>query len=552
MSLWFRPALIGLISALLLQVMEGVWRLFPSTRVAWVMDFPIVWLGVFIVLFVARAKGWFSERNIPYQGISDFVLQVHQSPARDHGQKWGLRSIISFLLAAFTGKVGPEGFLVEANHEALVRTRPLAANWFEQQRRTDVACAFAGALAATFHAPLAAIVIGMELRIGGHTLAAVVSALVGFLVSRWMAEGLGGFGLWFPSDAFLPGSEIFREPQTFLKFGSVVLAAGVLSATYVGFVHLGRRIFNDLSQRGFWFPWAVAGLMILAVLMLFSPAQQTLVDFWPKLITGKVESTQSVYLLIAWGLVFGILHSSIGTAGMFLPLLVLGGLAVHGITGYPEPLWILMGGAIVLGAGMGIPLTAAILVFEWTRHPWILGLSVAGTLLARPLLHALRVKDLVEDDLVMRGLVLDKGRSRSVLEVLQVKTVMVEDGLVIAEDTSLKDVIQRIKEAPYPFVTIINRREEYVGIVAVGVVEEAAREDSNLKLLEAKDLLVRQKIKVRPLWLDDHLGATTGIFDRSPVIPVIDRKRRPVGLLFAHHVRIAYDREIERRSIENP
>jgi hypothetical protein len=68
-------------------------------------------------------------------------------------------------------------------------------------------------------------------------------------------------------------------------------------------------------------------------------------------------------------------------------------------------------------------------------------------------------------------------------------------------------------------------------------------------LLGAKDLLYRSGFKTKTLKANDRLSSTTGIFEEVPCVPVLTDDGRVQGLLFVHNVRLAYDREVGRRSL---
>jgi CBS domain-containing protein len=68
-------------------------------------------------------------------------------------------------------------------------------------------------------------------------------------------------------------------------------------------------------------------------------------------------------------------------------------------------------------------------------------------------------------------------------------------------------------------------------------------------LLEAKDLLYRSGFKVPTVKATDKLSSTTKLFEEVPCVPVLGEEGRVIGLLFAHNVRLAYDREVARRTL---
>jgi CBS-domain-containing membrane protein len=135
--------------------------------------------------------------------------------------------------------------------------------------------------------------------------------------------------------------------------------------------------------------------------------------------------------------------------------------------------------------------------------------------------------------------------------------VMTTDFISVQENQSLPELQQALSRSNYPFLPVLNARGAYCGLLTADMVGEPT-EGVNLegdgaqalaRLIEAKDLLYRHRFQVPTLKLSSSLRETAGIFDETPVVPILGQTEEVVGLLFAHNVRIAYDREVARRSI---
>ena len=141
------------------------------------------------------------------------------------------------------------------------------------------------------------------------------------------------------------------------------------------------------------------------------------------------------------------------------------------------------------------------------------------------------------------------------LEALTVRDAMVTDHETVSEEENLGDLYACLIKSQYPFLPVTTKGGRFKGLITADMVEDAWRAQGNKvgaerslsKLLEAKDLLYRSGFKVPTVLITDPLSVTSGVFDHTPVVPVLDTEHRVTGLLFSYNVRIAYDREVGRR-----
>jgi CIC family chloride channel protein len=281
---------------------------------------------------------------------------------------------------------------------------------------------------------------------------------------------------------------------------------------------------------------------------------------------GGVQETG---LLIATQvLILAAVVSGFGSIGLFWPTLAIGclsGYEIHALwSGHAggSPLAIaltLIGGTSVWSAVFGTPLAAAVAAFEFGRNPDVLIPCYAGGLVALRIRRWLKTPALFDKDLEARGLALLDGKSLKVMESLYVRDAMVTDHETVHEQEAVTDLYSKILNSRYPFLPVVNSRGEYVGLLTIDMVQEAyeaagaskgAGERVSLgKLLEAKDILYRTRGSIPVVRSTERLSATAGMFDGTPSVPVVGEDGRVIGLLFAYMVRVAYDREVARRSL---
>lgn len=565
-NLVFRSIFLGTVTAVCVMIPRVLWGLWPEA--AWFS--PSFFFGVTVVAILLK------EGLIPHWGrlgvgFGDVLSHAHYPPEAQQSLRWGVRSVVSLLLAIFGGHAGSEGAAIEGGQAIATRMRQRSMRWFEQVRRTDAAAIVAGALAAGLGAPWAATVAAFEMRIGGAVLAPVVSALAALTVSKVL-------GAWAGIPAQLEVTAILSRadqlalesalvnPGSWLVLGLAAVVSGVLAAGLIAFTRMARDSFTVFFRSRVWLGLLVGGALLYAVIALRPDVHRPALPMITSLLSADTPWLAALFILGVRVLSFAIMAGFFGSAGVFGPLLSLGaifGVVAAGVAAYVGGVsalgpgvghaLILMGSASVLGGALGAPIMAAVFAFEQTRSLALFIACLLGALLAQKARKFLRVPTLLEADLKAQGIELDRGRLRGILETVQVRTCMMSDASVIYEHDSIDKIFEVLSNSPYPFLPVVDERGNYLGLLTADAVQDAVRghkDRSNSplpSLLEAKDLLYRNPESVPTLSVEDTLAFADGHFRHTPVLPVLAEDNRFAGLLFAYSVRAAYDREVARR-----
>lgn len=516
--------------------------------------FAFVLVGAIAAVF----QYLFRTKRNELDGLSGLHAHIHQPTIGESSLKWEARGLVSFLLSAVKGLAGPEGAAMEFCSGLTMQLRSRSARWFEHRRRTDVGSVIAGGLAAAFGAPFAAVLFSVESGVGGKVIFSAIAALSAFVTIRGLAP-------WLPpvfevSGALYGlGSLGFRDWLLILACG---VGGGVAGTGAVAFLRYVRSGFLSFSRR-FWFPFLLGTVLLIflgtvSAHTLFPPQEGLQALLWSR-IPGHEATLLFFSKLVLLGLVIG----TFGTAGVFWPVFALGGFlgVAIGTTLFDAPsgtlAWAgLIGGSAFFASVMGTPAAACVLLFEMTRNPEILFPAFVAAFSAREVSLLLRSPTLVEALLSGCGLRLLAGRSVSILQRIAVQDAMVTDHELVQEKQAVSELHPKLGDARYPFFPVIREKGTYVGMVTLDMIQEAWLTDSTVrshsslsKLLEVKDLLYRARFKAPVVRVSQTLAEVASVFERIPCVPVLDEEDRVVGLLFSHHVRLAYDREVARQSV---
>ena len=464
-------------------------------------------------------------------------------------------------LTVFGGTVGPEGAAVELVQAMNSRFNFRTSRWFEQKRRTNAAISLTAGVSAAFGAPYG-ILLPIELGMGGRGIGIATSAISAYLATKFL---LAHFSLAnFDVNGVLLGFHfsILRE-----WVGAIVVgcAAGLLGVPVIRFIRYTQEGLQGLFQTQAWMR-VLAGAVLLALLFLvYRPFHQGSWNLLEEVLWLKHSHTEVALFFCMQLVSLAIVLSGFGSIGLFWPVFALGGFlgycvnhwALGSLTDFSAAS-ALMGGAAFWGVILDTPLSGAVLAYELTQNIHILFPCLVAAIIAKLIRRLLRSPSLIEKDLAYRGVSLIDGRSKEVLKAVSVKEAMVTDHEIVHEQETVKDLQTRIIHARYPFLPVVNTQGIYLGLLTLDSVPEVSKdqagepaESSLSKLVEAKDLLYRSRYRSPFVRWGDRLSDVVDVFEELPCIPVLAEDNRVVGLLFIHNVRLAYDREVARRSFSS-
>lgn len=546
-----RAMFIGVIAGLSSAFIRFFWF---KSNFYWI-SFPVLLLAVavFLALFeqVAKRFKWQPKRAGLVTGTSEILAHVHLPPEKSFSEHSFWRGMESLLLALFGGRIGVEGAATSFAYAFALKTRANSAQWFEQQRRTDAASALAAGIACMFGSPFAAIILPLELNLGGRTLSVAFSAAAAVATSQLFVT-LGFTEALTPTTLFLEfGISVEQSLRLMFFTLSIGLLFGFVSVYFLMLTNSGREGWNHYRHKLWFLPASVGCLIVFAILMAYPEGfglPNALLEGLLNLKDSPVEMGLTGLTQIMTALV-GV--NFFGTVGVFTPLFVSGagfaaalGTVFFGSYSLPA----LLGGSALLAGVFNTPLTAAFLAYELSGNWTVLLPCFVAAWISREVVLRFRGRGLVDEELQFLGVELLSGRQRSILKNLKVSSAMVTDFDVVTHNESLTELQQRMQKSKYPFLPVIGQNSKYMGILTADIVEHALTEMSAQSLsLDAKDLLFRSGSRPKTIHVDSHLDIASEWFEETPIVPVLADGDKIVGLLFVHNVRIAYDREVANR-----
>ena len=398
---------------------------FPSLGIWFVLIVPVLaglLYGPLIQRFAQEARG---------HGVPEVMLAVAENGGRIRPPVTVVKALASALCIGGGGSVGREGPIVQIG-SALASTLGQWVRMSEGRLRVIVACGAAGAISATFNAPITGVFFGFEIVLKEFSLdalsATILSAVTGDVISRAFFGGA-------PFFIAVPHDLTVTNDVTYLLVGVLGITAGLIGVAFQKTLYKGQDAADAVwANRPEWLR-PVAGGLLLGLVLLALPQMYGV--GYP--VMDRVFGGHYVLWFIALLMVGKILAASLtlwigGSGGVFAPSLFIGatagsafGIIVNHLFGSavgPPALYgvVAMGG--VFAAAAQAPLTAIASVAEMTGNftlalPIMLACGISAQL-AKRLTHG----SIYTTKLLRRGIDIERPKAIGALQALTVAEVM--------------------------------------------------------------------------------------------------------------------------------
>ncbi|KAA2213727.1 chloride channel protein [Teichococcus oryzae] len=411
--------------------------------------------------------------------------------------------------------------------------------------RVLVGCGAAGAIAASFQAPLTGAFYAFELVIGAYAIAHLAPVLAAAVAGTAISHLLGG------TTPVISGG--VGPPD----WGDTLVALVVGLCCALAAIALMRGVTVTETTLRRVIPWgwarpAVGGLMV-GTLAQATPAVLS-AGHGALHVTFMVEGPAMPLLIL---LVLKALASAISIGagfrgGLFFASLLLGGLLGKlmatpaewlGIT--VDPLLTAIVGMSAFGAAViGAPLAMTFIALETTGDFAVAGLCVAAVIVSTTTTRRLFGYSFATWRFHLRGESIRSAHDIGWLQDLTVGKLMRRDVRTVRTDTRISSFRRDFPLGATEYVIALDQAERYAGLIYVGEAHAPDLDDSDsvAKLVHLSDqvLLPAQNAK-----------QAMALFDASDAeaLAVVDQRdtSRVLGLLKASHLLRRYSEELDKR-----
>lgn len=379
---------------------------------------------------IVGLMAYYGSDKIRGHGIPEAIEAILLRGARVEPKVAVLKPVSAAIAIGSGGPFGAEGPIIMTGGAF----GSLVAQWLkltDAERTTLLVAGAAAGMSATFAAPLAAILLAVELLLFEWRPRSLVPVAVASVTAGALRIGWLGAGPLFPVDLHAA----FPMTRTLLMaapLGMLVgLAAAGLSRLMYGLEDGFEHICGKLHVHWLWWP-ALGGLGVGIGGFFFPRGLGVGYDNIAELLRGNAPLALLIGLLAAKSLMWAFSLSSGTSGGVLAPLLMIGAALGEAaaqlahLSGEQQALWALMGMGAMLAGALGVPLTAILFSLELTHAlPALLPLSLACV--ASYLVTALWMpRSILTEKLSRRGYHLSREYGVDALEMVSVAEVMTE------------------------------------------------------------------------------------------------------------------------------
>ncbi|ETA49761.1 chloride channel protein [Ponticoccus alexandrii] len=445
----------------------------------WVLLIPVFGgIAVGIILHVFTTDG-------RVRSVADVIEGAALNDGRVE-KKAGLASVLcSWITLSTGGSTGREG--------PVVHIAALASSWVANLLRVDgitgrdlLGCAVAGAVSASFNAPIAGALFALEVVLRHFALHAfapiVVASAAGTVINRLVYGDVTEFTL--------PGTttvEFYLELPAFFLLG---LVCGLVAVIMMRSIFFADDLETNLQRRlglPYWLRPALAGCLLGGLAILFPHIIGVGYETTSRALTGHMGLGEAVAFAVIKVAAVSITVAGRMGGGMFSPSLMVGaltGLAFgHIATGvFPEmssafTLYALAGMGGVAAAVLGAPISTTLIVFELTGD-WQTGLAVMVSVSMSTALASRAVnRSYFLTQLERRNVRLSAGPQSYLLAMFRVQGVMrkptdkgaadeeiclemIAQGLFVQASATLETALPRFDKSGVAFLPVVTMEGE--------------------------------------------------------------------------------------------
>lgn len=440
--------------------------------------YPIVGisLAVIFIKYILRHSVWHGIPGVLY------AISKNQAVIKAHNM---FSSIISSALTVgFGGSVGLEGPTV-ATGGAIGSNLARVLRLSYRNRILLLGCASAGAMAAIFKAPIAAIVFAFEVIMIDLTTKSIIPILIASSSATLTSYFFLGQKVIYPFN--IPYQFVLSELPYFLVLG---VFAGLVSVYFTRMYMAVGRLFENLKKT---YLKLVVGGAILGGLILFFPALygdgyeainnslhgSTSHLFEHTFFNSFKESTLAALLLLIAIILLKVVATSTtfgagGIGGIFAPTLFIGSntgllfasvLKYFGLKDINVSNYALVGMAGLIAGVLHAPLTGIFLIADITHgYSFFMPLMITATF-SYATIKYFESNNVYTIQLAKRNALLTHHADRNALVLMKVDTLIETNFKTVDKDATLGDLVKVIEDSVRNIFPVVDRSNNFIGVV---------------------------------------------------------------------------------------
>jgi len=477
---------------------------------------PVV--GALIIGVMAR----YGSERIRGHGIPEAIESILLNGSRIDPKIALLKPVSSAISIGSGGPFGAEGPIIMTGGAV----GSMIAQFFHltsAERKTLLVAGAAGGMSATFAAPVASVLLAVELLLFEWKPRSLIPVAMASAVAAVARRYLLGFGPLFP----VPEHPLVIGPAGLLGCALVGLLAGGLSALLTVSVYAAEDAFQRLPIHWMWWP-AIGGLAIGLGGLIFPQALGVGYDTIGALLQGNVTTHVILGVLLVKWFIWAVALGSGTSGGVLAPLLMMGG-ALGGLEAMFLPneglgFWPLISMGAVLGGTMRSPFTSIVFAFELTHDANVFLPLLVGSVIAHAFTVLTLKRSILTEKVARRGYHLSREYAVDPLEILFAHEVMRTAVAVLHASSTIGEIQDSLKSdhrQKQRLLPVVNEDGTLAGVLTRKDIREGIDQEGEAALRRPLSEIVRanpsEVYSDEPLRVAVYRMAEKG-FTRMPVI----------------------------------
>jgi chloride channel protein, CIC family len=495
---------------------------------AFVVAVPVV--GALIIGVMAR----FGSDRIRGHGIPEAIEAILINGSRVEPKVALLKPVSAAISIGSGGPFGAEGPIIMTGGAI----GSLIAQFFHltsAERKTLLVAGAAAGMSATFAAPLASVLLAVELLLFEWKPRSMIPVALASATAAAARRYILGLGPLFP----VPAHPIFIGPSGLAACVLAGILAGGLSALLTLAVYAAEDGFAKLPIHWMWWP-AIGGLVIGLGGLVFPQALGVGYDTIGSLLQGDVPRRVILGVLIVKSIIWSVSLGSGTSGGVLAPLLMMGG-ALGGVEALAFPyegagFWPLVSMGAILGGTMRSPFTGVVFAFELTHDVNILLPLLVAVTIAHGFTVLMLDRSILTEKVARRGFHMSREYAVDPLEILFTREVMRSNIVALPAGAPFDTLVSSLRvdpeKGPQRLYPIVDAEMRLLGVVTrMDLQGYVAGRPSNAQA-QLDAVLRREPAVVYP---DDPLRMVVYKMAESGLtrFPVVERgpERRLLGMV---------------------
>jgi chloride channel protein, CIC family len=420
--------------------------------------------GALAVGIMAR----YGSEKIRGHGIPEAIEAILMNGSRVEPKVALLKPISAAISIGSGGPFGAEGPIIMTGGAF----GSLIAQFFHltsAERKTLLVAGAAAGMSATFAAPVASVILGVELLLFEWKPRSLIPVALASVTADALRHHILGMGPVFP----VPAHTASIGAEGLAACVLVGLLAGVVSAILTQAVYASEDAFAHLPIHWMWWP-AVGGLVIGIGGYIFPQALGVGYDVIGSLLQGDTPLRILVGVLVVKSTIWAVSLGSGTSGGVLAPLLMVGG-ALGGLEALVLPFegagfWPLISMGAVLGGTMRAPLTAVVFALELTHDLTIMLPLLLAVTIAHGFTAMLLKRSILTEKISRRGYHLSCEYSIDPLEIIFAREVVRTGVVALPADATPDSVALALKKGgdsrhQQRLFPVIDGQRRLVGVV---------------------------------------------------------------------------------------